>query len=295
MNPATSNAPAVIRPAEILDQQRLANLIHFEIYVHRHLDWRSPLEWIGSEPFLVAVEAGQVVAALACPAERLDVSWLRLFVSATEHPYAALWHALWLEASARLRRLGVGRALAIPMSNWLTLLLKQSGFNHVDDVVILAWQAGSQPPAVGKVPGIAIQSIENSGEEYARILDAVWQVDSLSFEPEWQYSKESFDLALKQAASATVAVSGTGIVGYQISTFSTSGGHIARLAVHPDYQGRGIGAALVQDVQCQFRLRGIGLVTVNTQQSNQTSLHLYRKLGFQFSGDTYPVYELKLS
>ena len=45
-----------IRKANIRDQQQLANLIHFETLVHRHLDWRPPLEWIGYDPYLVLEE-----------------------------------------------------------------------------------------------------------------------------------------------------------------------------------------------------------------------------------------------
>ena len=43
-----------VRPADSMDQRQIANLIHFESYVHRHLDWRNPLDWIGVPPYLVA-------------------------------------------------------------------------------------------------------------------------------------------------------------------------------------------------------------------------------------------------
>jgi hypothetical protein len=32
-----------IRSVSLIDRSRLANLIHFGVYVHQHLDWKSPL------------------------------------------------------------------------------------------------------------------------------------------------------------------------------------------------------------------------------------------------------------
>jgi hypothetical protein len=40
----------LVRPADSTDHQQLSNLIFFEARLHRHLDWRSPLDWLG-EPF----------------------------------------------------------------------------------------------------------------------------------------------------------------------------------------------------------------------------------------------------
>jgi ribosomal protein S18 acetylase RimI-like enzyme len=87
-----------------------------------------------------------------------------------------------------------------------------------------------------------------------------------------------------------VAEDETGIIGYQISTTSAMGGHLARLAVLPAYQGRRIGYALLNDLLRQFVYRGIFRVTVNTQSDNLASLKLYEKAGFERTGERYPVY-----
>ncbi len=58
---------ATIRSAQAEDRQNLANLIHFEEHVHRHLDWRGPLDWIGSQPYLVYEQRKQLLAALSLP------------------------------------------------------------------------------------------------------------------------------------------------------------------------------------------------------------------------------------
>ena len=48
------------RPATQDDRRQLDNLIHFEPHVHRHLDWRRPLDWIGHSPFWVAEKDGRI-------------------------------------------------------------------------------------------------------------------------------------------------------------------------------------------------------------------------------------------
>ena len=84
------------------------------------------------------------------------------------------------------------------------------------------------------------------------------------------------------------------LVGYQISTASPLGGHLARLAVCPEQQCKGIGYSLVVDTLSQFNRRGAQRVTVNTQQDNLASLSLYKKAGFRETREQYPVYQYSL-
>lgn len=85
------------------------------------------------------------------------------------------------------------------------------------------------------------------------------------------------------------------LVGYQISTGGTFGAHLGRLAVLPQDQGHGIGAALVGELIADMRRRGSSKVTVNTQADNAASLALYSRLGFRLTGEKYPVYTLQVS
>jgi ribosomal protein S18 acetylase RimI-like enzyme len=73
------------------------------------------------------------------------------------------------------------------------------------------------------------------------------------------------------------------------------GGHLARLAVLPDFQCRGIGYCLLYDLLSQFYRRGARSVTVNTQNDNLASIAVYEKIGFRATGETYPIYQMPLS
>ena len=97
-----------------------------------------------------------------------------------------------------------------------------------------------------------------------------------------------------QASYASVAREGSRVLGYQLSTASPLGTHLARLAVRPEAQRRGLGAALVSDLISHIGQSGPSRLTVNTQARNSASLALYRKLRFELTGEHYPVYAVDI-
>jgi ribosomal-protein-alanine N-acetyltransferase len=277
-----------IRPVQPQDRQKLANLIQFEVYVHRHLDWRQPLDWIGTSPYLVVERGAEFLASLACPPDPPQVAWIRLFAARSKISVAKAWNTLWSAALDELQIIELANSVAaISLWSWFSELLLVSGFCEANRVVMLSWERVETTPQ-GNHPGVLIRSMSLDD------VPSVERVDAASFAPIWQNSLANLDLAYRQAAVATVAENDGEILGYQISTAAPVGGHLARLAVLPSYQGKGIGSALVQDLLWQFRRRGAQRVTVNTQKDNLASLALYRKAGFLSTGEEYPVYQCQL-
>ena len=80
-----------IREACVSDRQTLANFIHFEVYVHRHLDWRQPLDWINHNPFFIASSENKIIAAIACPPDPANIAWIRLLAISSDLPINNLW------------------------------------------------------------------------------------------------------------------------------------------------------------------------------------------------------------
>jgi ribosomal-protein-alanine N-acetyltransferase len=273
-----------IRPAVPQDRQRLANLIHFEIHVHRHLDWRAPLDWIGYPPYLVYEQRKNLLAVLACPPDPPQVGWIRLFAVAHNLPVDMAWESLWSETRLLFEDLPEVRwVAALSLWPWLNLVLEKAGFVEDSRVVMLQWERGSPLPDEGS-PDTVVRPMNFDD------LGLVQEIDNAAFAPLWQNSRPSLELAYRQAAVATVAEKEGSLVGYQISTATPLGGHLARLAVLPAYQGNGIGRALLHDLLLQFKRRGAQKVTVNTQNDNPISLRLYQKSGFILTGEEYPVY-----
>jgi ribosomal protein S18 acetylase RimI-like enzyme len=121
-------------------------------------------------------------------------------------------------------------------------------------------------------------------------LPTVAELDAHAFLPLWQNPLDALERALPQATVATVIEDERGLVGYQISTANPFGAHLARLAVRPDAQRKGLGSLIVTDLIQRLEHKGIARLTVNTQSDNYASLALYRKMGFVLTGEKFPVY-----
>jgi [ribosomal protein S18]-alanine N-acetyltransferase len=60
--------------------------------------------------------------------------------------------------------------------------------------------------------------------------------------------------------------------------------HITLLAVHPDYQGQGLGQAMLWGLMQAARDRALERATLEVRASNQPAISLYSKFGFQLAG-----------
>jgi len=90
-----------VRPAGLQDRQAISNLIFFQNHAHRHLDWRHPLDWLGSPYFWLIEENGRALAALACPPDPPGIAWVRLFVFSGQISAVEAWSTLWERHAAR--------------------------------------------------------------------------------------------------------------------------------------------------------------------------------------------------
>jgi ribosomal protein S18 acetylase RimI-like enzyme len=276
----------MVRTADFSDHQQLSNLIFFETRIHRHLDWRSPLEWLGA-PYYWALEEGrQITAALACPTEVDGIAWVRLFVYTGHWSPEDAWELLWGTARETIMRAGGATVAAIAMQPWFQKVLAGSSFQNRQHIVMLDWQ--SQPWTLTQAEGVHIRKMAEAD------IPAVTRVDNAAFEPLWHNSLDTLQRAFSQALTATVAETEEEIIGYQMTTGNGPRAHLARLAVHPGMQGHGVGRALLSDLFAFLTRIGTTRLSVNTQSDNSVSLNLYKSMGFIRTGEEYPVYTFEV-
>jgi ribosomal-protein-alanine N-acetyltransferase len=276
-----------VRPAQLSDHQALSSLVFFETHVHRHLDWRMPLDWLGSPYFWVAEESGRIVAALACPPDPAGVSWVRLFVHSGALSASWAWSALWEAAQRYIREQGGAEVGVIAQQQWMRPLLLDSGFDLTQTIVLLEWQG--RPVLPVDLPGGLRLRLMTADD-----LPAVANVDASAFPLFWTNSLDSLQRAFPLSTYSTVIEGADGLFAYQLSTGHTLGAHLARLAVRTEAQSRHLGHALVADLILHIRQRGLSRITVNTQNDNRKSLALYQKMGFLRTGEEFPVYRISV-
>ena len=273
-----------VRRAVLEDQLQIANLGMLESNTHRHLDWRSALDWLGVPNYWVLEENGSISAALACPEEPPQVAWIRFFGYLQHLSSPEAWSALWSFAGREMFSSPKNtQVAAIIVKPWFQKLLLSSGFVIKQNIVLL--QLAHKNIRMFPVPPqIRIRDMQ------AEDLPSVAKMDLDAFGLFWHNTLDSLSRAHSQAVNATVAENDAGVlVGYQLSTGNPLGAHLARLGVSPEAQGLGVGTALVSDLV--QRLGGLQLsrLSVNTQDDNSASLALYHKIGFVPTGEQFPV------
>lgn len=273
-----------IQPVRKENLDEVAHFLRKSDLVYRHLDWHSPTDWLDYPAFLVLRESNRINALLSCAPEIKEAAWVRLFASKLSRNYANDFQSLMCNASEILMDIDVSELACLVLNNWIEPVLIQAGFCSTMAVVTLIWTGLANSRQIYSNPDVfARQMME-------RDLGIVHKMDNRAFPPLWQNSLSSINKSYHISSYNTIALLNDEVVGYQISTISFDGAHIARLATRTDQKRQGIATTLLIDVITHFQEMGITKISVNTQSNNQASLNLYKKLGFSLIKDEIKVY-----
>ncbi len=276
-----------IRACSNLPSFDLTRFLNANNLSFNNLDWFSPSERFEEPGCFAIIEDQQIRAILAATPENPETAWLRFFYAERDGQHEQYFKALLLQTVLVLRGMGARHLFSLAPYEWLERLLIGEAFQPADRIVTLQ---------------------RNFPEEYYRQtnqdifiremtfrdLAAVEAIDIAAFDPAWQLSRASLIKTYHRSACHTVAVLGADIVGYQMSTNTFDSAHLARLAVHPSCQRKGVGHALVEDMLDTFTAMGVRSFTVNTQASNTQSLKLYHSFCFEREDSDILVMSLTL-
>lgn len=185
------------------------------------------------------------------------------------------------EIERTIQAKGLSTLAHIGPEAWLTDGLWEHGFETHEWMVNFE-RFGTWPKTVAAMPAVIRTAHLND-------LPAIIDLDSLAFDQLWRKSAGNFSEALARAVSFVVAELDGQIVGYEWCEIYRKHAHLARLAVHPGYQGHGIGAQLLYQAIIDTLTRGVNLITLNTQENNYRSHALYERFGFVRTDQRMPV------
>jgi ribosomal protein S18 acetylase RimI-like enzyme len=274
-------------PYERRYRNEVRDLIYGSYRSHSHLDWHDTDYWLDrmEAPIRLAHIEGRLVGVMAMSEPLSAMSWLRLAAIADDMQPAPVLMALWADLQPELEALGVVQVDILILRDWIVRHLPEMGFHYEEDIVTLRRVV---QPLVDVPLDVEVRISQPQD------LTQIAEIDMLAFTPPWQLSLFELRQADRVAAISTVAVQGAQVVGYQLTTLHLESAHLARLAVHPEAQSHGVGAALMHDLLTRVTRRGIRAMTVNTQLSNERSQHLYQRFGFERNGYDLPVWATRL-
>lgn len=272
------------------DHRQALDLFQLSRRQHMHLDWQSlphllldPLTrcWVIKQDRSIQALLGATLHRL--PQASPKMAWLRLILpSGYDTVLDRIWEALLADITQR----GIEQLGLLAVDSWVEKLAIRWRFERTNSVVTLERCSGPMPRPVA--PPLCIRDVTH------RDLEVIEQVDAAAFHPLWHHNRAALEAAQQQSATFTLIEQAGDILGYQLSTWYIDTGHLARLAVRPEAQGRDLGKALVGEMLRFFEERGVTRITVNTQEDNVVSQNLYKHLGFDFTGHSVPVWTLEL-
>ncbi|MBN1218864.1 MAG: GNAT family N-acetyltransferase [Anaerolineae bacterium] len=184
-----------------------------------------------------------------------------------------------IEQDAQLQ--GLTTLAHIGYEDWLNEGLLERGF-EIREWIVNFERLGAWPHTIPAMPAVVRTA-------HLHDLPAILTLDRLAFDQFWRKSAGSLSEALARAVSFVVAEMEGQIVGYEWCEIYRQHAHLVRLAVHPHYQRRGLGAQLLYQAILDTLSRGVNLITLNTQESNHRSHALYQRFGFAQTDQRIPV------
>ena len=116
-------------------------------------------------------------------------------------------------------------------------------------------------------------------------------IEREGFLSSWSFDGYKDEL-LRDDSQAIVAETNGEIIGFIITRLITSAGEaeILNIAVRQDFQNRGIGTLLLQEIIGFLSSHGIRSVWLEVRKNNFTAHKLYRRNGFEFCGERKNFY-----
>lgn len=213
-----------------------------------------------------------------------SVSLRRAWARAEARP----WNAEHLEAHLRLVRGGAGflsdcvarlvdlgapSVLSAPLSASARSTWESAGFEPDIDLALLRLSLETDIPA----PSHLVHKVDDTP------IDMLLAIDNAAFESFWRFDSTALEEATTATAKADVFVindGADGAAGYAIVGYGHAISYLQRVAVHPEWQGHGMGRSLIRTVARSAKRAGSKALLLNTQSENEPAINLYASEGY---------------
>lgn len=115
-------------------------------------------------------------------------------------------------------------------------------------------------------------------------VEGLLAIDRAAFPEFWRFDEHGLreSLAATRRTEVLVIRDGDGApAGYAIIGYGQAITYLQRVAVHPRWQGNGMGSSLVRAAARRARSSGAQAMLLNTQPDNEPAIRLYEREGFE--------------
>jgi ribosomal protein S18 acetylase RimI-like enzyme len=147
------------------------------------------------------------------------------------------------------------------------------GYEEFRELSLMRRELNDPPPSPDHLV------VESDATRIANMLE----IDHAAFSSFWRFD----ELGLREAMDATgrsmvlvIRDAAGGLAGFAVIGFGTAIAYLQRVAVHPQWQGQGMGRSLVRAAARRARADGARVMLLNTQPDNEPAIHLYRAEGY---------------
>ena len=182
--------------------------------------------------------------------------------------------ATFIEAcTERLLSVGAPAVLSSPLAASARRPWEAAGFvDHLDLALMrLSLDAPIAPPTHLVV------------RDDAYDLDMMLDIDRAAFPAFWRFDRAALEestLATSQAGVFIIRDGNEGITGFAVVGYGHAISYLQRVAVHPTWQGEGMGRSLVRAAARSAQRHGSKAMLLNTQFDNEPAIALYESEGY---------------
>jgi ribosomal protein S18 acetylase RimI-like enzyme len=153
----------------------------------------------------------------------------------------------------------------------------RAGLEMLEEVITYELSSVREPwSGSGRIRLVRVQENDDAA------IDLVTSIDQDSFPWLWRNNRAEFDIYLHTpGVEVWLVEADDDPVAYFGVTLFPDWGHLDRIAVVPEQQGRGFGLETLGLAVDTMRTRGARRVGLSTQRSNRRSQRLYERFGFQ--------------
>ncbi len=175
--------------------------------------------------------------------------------------------------SNRIIEFGASSVLSSPLPAASVRTWKTVGYDEFLRLALMRLSLDEKPPA----PDHLVVEIDSDR------TDQLLAIDAAAFSSFWRFDRLGLAEALNATGRSSVLIIRDSVgdpTGFAIIGFGNAISYLQRVAVHPDWQGMGMGRSLVRVAARKARAAGARVMLLNTQLDNEAAMRLYESEGY---------------